>query len=153
VARKVIQELLRFAFGLQFIAKCCGFNNANQPKAKGVPRTKWVRVIDGALQEWEAKNRQRTGRPQAKVGGATPDKCLYWRMVRLDEKLDPLIGSTAKLPGLGTNQYTKKDDGGCYDGNTHVRGNSEEYVVRRLKRDAPELAAAAIAAVKRGTML
>jgi hypothetical protein len=33
----------------------------------------WVRVIDGALQEWEAKHRQRTGRPKTKVPSDTGD--------------------------------------------------------------------------------
>jgi hypothetical protein len=33
----------------------------------------WVRVIDGALQEWEAKHRQRTGRPKTKVPSVTGD--------------------------------------------------------------------------------
>jgi len=31
----------------------------------------WVRVIDGALQEWEAKNRK-DGRPSKKTGCVTP---------------------------------------------------------------------------------
>lgn len=73
-------------------------------------------------------------------GSAAKD--LYWRMVRLDEKLDPLIGSAPKLPLLGTNQHSIEKEGGCYDDNTLPRGTSEEYVVRRLKRDAPELATA-----------
>ena len=33
----------------------------------------WVRVIDGALQEWEAEHRQRTGRPRAEVVCDTHD--------------------------------------------------------------------------------
>jgi hypothetical protein len=33
----------------------------------------WVRVIDGALQVWEAEHRQRTGRPKAKVPSVTWD--------------------------------------------------------------------------------
>jgi hypothetical protein len=69
-------------------------------------------------------------------------KDLYWRMVKLDDRLDPLVGSVPKLPPLGTNQHSSAATGGCYDGNTLLRGNSEEYVVRRLKRDAPELATA-----------
>jgi hypothetical protein len=73
-------------------------------------------------------------------GSAAKD--LYWRMVRLDEKLDPLIGSAPKLPLLGTNQHSIEKEGGCYNDNTLPRGTSEEYVVRRLKRDAPELATA-----------
>jgi hypothetical protein len=72
----------------------------------------------------------------------TAAKVLYWRMVRLDERLDPLVGSVPSLPLLGTNQHSIDKGGGCYDDNTLPRGTSEEYVVRRLKRDAPELAAA-----------
>jgi hypothetical protein len=33
----------------------------------------WVRVIDGALQEWEALNRKRTGRPRKEVVSVTHD--------------------------------------------------------------------------------
>jgi hypothetical protein len=78
---------------------------------------------------------------QAQDNGSAA-KDLYWRMVGLDEMLDPLIGSAPKLPLLGTNQHSREKEGGCYDDNTLPRGNSEEYVVRRLKRDAPDLAAA-----------
>lgn len=73
-------------------------------------------------------------------GSAAKD--LYWRMVKLDEMLDPLVGSVPSLSLPGTNQYSIKKEGGCYDDNTLPRGSSEEYVVRRLKRDAPELATA-----------
>ena len=69
-------------------------------------------------------------------------KDLYWRMVKLDDRLDPLVGSVPKLPPLGTNQHSSAATGGCYHRNTLLRGNSEEYVVRRLKRDAPGLAVA-----------
>lgn len=78
---------------------------------------------------------------QAQDNGSAA-KDLYWRMVKLDVMLDPLVGSVPSLPLLGTNQHSSEKEGGCYDGNTLPRGNSEEYVVRRLKRDAPELAAA-----------
>ena len=74
------------------------------------------------------------------TGSAAKD--LYWRMVKLDEMLDPVGGSVPKLPRLGTNQHSIEKEGGCYDDNTLPRGTSEEYVVRRLKRDAPELATA-----------
>ena len=80
-------------------------------------------------------------------------KGLYWRMVRLDERLDPLLGS---IPGLGAapregmpplnpngiNQHSEPQERIGYYSNVSSRGNSEEYVARRLKRDAPELAAA-----------
>lgn len=69
-------------------------------------------------------------------------KALYWRMVLLDERLDPLAGPAPKLPRLGTNQHSSEEERGCYDDNTLARGTSKEYVVRRLKRDAPELATA-----------
>lgn len=65
----------------------------------------------------------------------TAAKCLYWRMVRLDEKLDPLIGFTPKL-----NRQGEKGKG--YHGNVCQRGNDKEYLVGRLKRDAPDLAEA-----------
>lgn len=75
----------------------------------------------------------------------TAAKTLYWRMVRLDEKLDPLVGSIPKLgppPEAGlANPSGKKKDLGYHD-NVGRRGTSGEYVVRRLKRDAPDLAAA-----------
>lgn len=75
----------------------------------------------------------------------TAAKTLYWRMVRLDENLDPLVGSIPKLgpppeTGLANPSGKKKDLG--YHSNVGQRGNNEEYVVRRLKRDAPELAEA-----------
>jgi hypothetical protein len=80
-------------------------------------------------------------------------KGLYWRMVLLDEKLDPLAGPLSALgqapfegmPPLnphGINQHSKPQERIGYDSNVSSRGNSEEYVVRRLKRDAPELATA-----------
>jgi hypothetical protein len=78
----------------------------------------------------------------------TAAKTLYWRMVRLDEKLDPLIGSIPKLgpapaPGMPTaNPEGRKGKELGYHSNVVQRGNNEEYVVRRLKRDAPDLAAA-----------
>ena len=79
-------------------------------------------------------------------GSAAKD--LYWRMVRLDEKLDPLIGSvpvlgTAPLPGMESPNVSGAKGDQPYHGKAGSQwGNSEEYVARRLKRDAPELAAA-----------
>ena len=78
---------------------------------------------------------------QAQDNGSAA-KDLYWRMVRLDKTLDPSVGSVPKLPPLGTNQHSSETVGACYNGNTLLRGNSEEYVVRRLNRDAPDLAGA-----------
>ena len=90
---------------------------------------------------------------QAQDNGSAA-KDLYWRMVKLDAMLDPLVGSVPKLgnasldgmPPLnpaGINQHSKgagriPDHGKA----SSSWGNSEEYVVRRLKRDAPELATA-----------
>lgn len=78
----------------------------------------------------------------------TAAKTLYWRMVRLDENLDPLVGSIPKLgpapvPGMPTaNSEGRKGKELGYHSNVVQRGNNEEYVVRRLKRDAPNLAEA-----------
>jgi len=72
-------------------------------------------------------------------------KGLYWRMVRLDERLDPLIGSVPVLgeaPAMGMDSPNPSGKGLGYHDNVGQRGTGEEYVVRRLKRDAPELAAA-----------
>jgi len=75
----------------------------------------------------------------------TEAKMLYWRMVGIDQGLDPLVGSIPKLgpppeAGLANPSGKKKDLG--YHSNVGQRGNNEEYVVRRLKRDAPNLAEA-----------
>ena len=89
---------------------------------------------------------------QAQDNGSAA-KDLYWRMVKLDVMLDPLVGSVCGLgvaphegmPPLnpvGINQHSGPQERIGYDGNVSSRGNREEYVVRRLKRDAPELAKA-----------
>jgi hypothetical protein len=89
---------------------------------------------------------------QAQDNGSAA-KDLYWRMVKIDAMLDPLVGSVCGLgvaphegmPPLnpvGINQHSGPQERIGYDGNVSSRGNSEEYVVRRLKRDAPELAEA-----------
>jgi hypothetical protein len=76
----------------------------------------------------------------------TAAKVLYWRMVGLDERLNPLVGLASELgprPEAGlANPSGKKKDCLGYRDNVGQRGTSEEYVVRRLKRDAPELATA-----------
>jgi hypothetical protein len=64
-------------------------------------------------------------------------KELYWRMVRLDKGLDPLVGSAPDLKTQG-----RPGSGNRYDGNVSQRGNSAEYVAARLKRDAPDIAEA-----------
>jgi hypothetical protein len=82
---------------------------------------------------------------QAQDNGSAA-KDLYWRMVKLDEMLDPLIGFVPDLgppPEAGlANPSGKKRNDLDYHGNVGQQGNSSEYVARRLKRDAPELAAA-----------
>jgi hypothetical protein len=82
---------------------------------------------------------------QAQDNGSAA-KDLYWRMVKLDEMLDPLIGFVPDLgppPEAGlANPSGKKRNDLYYHGNVGQQGNSSEYVARRLKRDAPELAAA-----------
>lgn len=65
----------------------------------------------------------------------SPAKTLYWRMVGLDERLDPFAGM---IPAL--NRQGQKRKG--YHDNVCQRGASSEYVVSRLKRDSPELAEA-----------
>ena len=71
---------------------------------------------------------------QAQANGSAA-KDLYWRMVKLDKMLDPLVGSAPALNRQG-------EKGKDYNGNVCQQGNSREYVVCRLNRDAPELAAA-----------
>jgi hypothetical protein len=72
-------------------------------------------------------------------------KELYWRMVKMDHRLDPFVGPKSVLgpppeAGLANPSGKKKDQ--AYDCKVGSWGNSEEYVVRRLKRDAPHLAEA-----------
>jgi hypothetical protein len=84
---------------------------------------------------------------QAQDNGSAA-KDLYWRMVKLDVMLDPLVGSVSELgaapkEGMQTvNPLGRRGKELGYDSNVVHRGNSEEYLVRRLKRDAPELAGA-----------
>jgi hypothetical protein len=84
---------------------------------------------------------------QAQENGSAA-KDLYWRMVKLDAMLDPLVGSVTDLgeapkEGMQTvNPLGRRGKELGYDSNVVHRGNSEEYVVRRLKRDAPEVAVA-----------
>jgi hypothetical protein len=75
-------------------------------------------------------------------------KELYWRMVRLDESLDPLVGSVPELgatvePGMVTpNPAGRKGKKQPDHGKADQWGNSSEYVTARLNRDAPEVAKA-----------
>jgi hypothetical protein len=75
-------------------------------------------------------------------------KGLYWRMVLRDEKLDPLAGP---LPALGQAPVEGMDSPNPAGrrgkelgdhGNVVPRGQSSEYRIARLKRDAPEIATA-----------
>ena len=79
----------------------------------------------------------------------TAAKCLYWRMVRLDEKLDPLVGSIPNLgpatcPGMPTPNPAGRrgQEQPDHDKAVSQWGTSGKYIARRLKRDAPELAEA-----------
>ena len=85
---------------------------------------------------------------QAQDNGSAA-KDLYWRMVRLDEMLDPLVGSVSELgsPFKKGDPTPNPSGRGGKEQPDHCKavsqwGNSEEYLVRRLKRDAPDLAAA-----------
>jgi hypothetical protein len=71
---------------------------------------------------------------RAQDDGTAP-KVLYWRMVGLDERLDPLIGLALPLNRQG-------QKGKDYHGNVSRQGQSSEYRIARLKRDAPEIATA-----------
>ena len=64
-------------------------------------------------------------------------KVLYWRMVRLDESLDPLVGSAPSLKFQG-----RPEKGKGYCDNVFQRGTSSKYLAARLERDAPEIAKA-----------
>jgi hypothetical protein len=64
-------------------------------------------------------------------------KVLYWRMVRLDESLDPLVGSAPELKCQGRPKGEKH-----YHDNVFRQGTSSEYVTARLNRDAPQIAEA-----------
>lgn len=71
---------------------------------------------------------------RAQDDGTAP-KILYRRMVGLDERLDPLIGLAPPLNRQG-------QKGRDYHGNVSRQGQSSEYRIARLKRDAPEIATA-----------
>jgi hypothetical protein len=64
-------------------------------------------------------------------------KNLFWRLVGLDENLDPLIGSALERKGRGR---PKKEN--HYNCNGYQQGNSRDYIAARLRRDAPETAEA-----------
>jgi hypothetical protein len=78
----------------------------------------------------------------------TAPKALYWRMVRLDERLSPDISLVLPLHpaplmgGASTNPTGRQGKERCDHGNIVPRGQSSEYRIARLKRDAPEIAIA-----------
>lgn len=90
---------------------------------------------------------------RAQDDGTAP-KILYWRMVKLDDRLDPLIGLVSKcgpppskgmesLNPHGINQHNKSNDRIDTDtclSSKRIAPESKTGIVRRLKRDHPELA-------------
>jgi hypothetical protein len=74
----------------------------------------------------------------------TAPKALYWRMVGLDERLDPLIGfslsmDSSRFAKVGDNQHTLKERGSdnvrpSLKGQSTAQGNSAAYLAARLKK-------------------
>jgi hypothetical protein len=84
---------------------------------------------------------------QAQDNGSAA-KDLYWRMVKLDEMLSPDVSLVLPLHpapsagGASTNPTGRQGKERCDHGNVVPRGQSSEYRIARLKRDAPEIATA-----------
>lgn len=84
---------------------------------------------------------------QAQDNGSAA-KDLYWRMVRLDDRLNPEVSLVLPLHpaplagGASTNPAGRQGKERCDHGNVVPRGQSSEYRIARLKRDAPEIATA-----------
>ena len=82
---------------------------------------------------------------QAQDNGSAA-KDLYWRMVRLDEMLDPLVGSSESPPVIPVQVIgISKGKAGPGRGNKtgsdstrFKRGETEAYLLGRLARDAPD---------------
>ena len=79
---------------------------------------------------------------QAQDNGSAAKK-LYWRMVKLDEMLDPLIGfslsmDSSRFAKAGDNQHTLEEGGGdnitTYRANDTAKGTSAAYLAARLKK-------------------
>jgi hypothetical protein len=77
---------------------------------------------------------------RAQDDGTAP-KILYWRMVGLDERLDPLIGfsfsmDSSRFAKTGDNQHTLKEGGLSNRKTTEVAsgGTSAAYLAARLKK-------------------
>jgi hypothetical protein len=84
---------------------------------------------------------------QAQDNGSAA-KDLYWRMVKLDDMLSPDVSLVLPLHpapsagGASTNPTGRQGKERCDHGNVVPRGQSSEYRIARLKRDAPEIATA-----------
>jgi hypothetical protein len=80
---------------------------------------------------------------QAQDDGSAAKK-LYKRMLDLDNRLDPLVGSSSRvlrMPGHGEIGNGRKDESRDYNVSSTepVAGNSQSYLLRRIARDQPEL--------------
>ncbi len=88
----------------------------------------------------------------------TAPKVLYWRMVRLDERLDPLIGSSLSMDSsrfakAGDNQHTLKD-GGLDIVQTSVNGggSNQQAYIPQVGDAITTKALADLLQLKRGTL-
>ena len=80
---------------------------------------------------------------QAQDDGSAAKK-LYKRMLDLDNRLDPLVGSSSRvlrMPGYGEIGNGRKDKSRDYNVSSTepVAGNSQSYLLRRIARDQPGL--------------
>lgn len=73
----------------------------------------------------------------------TAAKTLYRRMLELDDRLDPLVGSSEVAQPLARNGGDRKSQERKQDQPDNVRlisyGNSREHLLCRIARDCPEL--------------
>lgn len=76
---------------------------------------------------------------QAQDNGSAA-KNLYNRMLDLDNRLDPLVGSSSRVPRMREHRRpTMEEQGDKGDKITFTdRGNSQRYLLQRLARDAPD---------------
>jgi len=77
---------------------------------------------------------------QAQDNGSAA-KELYKRMLDLDSRLDPLVGSSSqvlRMPGHGEIGNGRKDESRGDNVTSTERGNGQAYLLRRLARDAPD---------------
>jgi hypothetical protein len=69
-------------------------------------------------------------------------KELYWRMVRLDEGLDPLVGSAKIAPDRPLLEPRLGGPGRGHKSHDNImafQGTSQDYLLRRIARDQPKL--------------